>query len=381
MAAEKTPRRWTCRPSLFVSRMLGFALAMLVTLLAVFLFFEQSQMMWLVAAVPVALWVGFKGGPLLLGLLERAGVFGRVRIEEGRLQVGRSSNAIRLDDPFEVDARLQTATIRREVDLKDAGVTSRHAHRSSILRVKVFTVLVTQAGRRYQLVADETDRAPGPDYETADLAVRPLPVTSARATKTRLWGADLAQLLGELREAPGYSTPAVGEQPEPLEDPRRAFCPTWKVAVGTVAILCVFAAGSLAAYQDYTERADAERAAWKADAERQRQEVEAAVRPLVGRRVVIDAAEGARIVGTVESYRLIGNMSLSPEFEAWHADVSFVVEELIDAQGNVLPDDATVRHRFTTEPVRRGDRLDHRADRVELWPVDPGPDQTSEGRQ
>jgi hypothetical protein len=361
--------------------MLGFALAMLVALVAVFLFFQQSQLMWLVAAVPVALWVGFKGGPLLLRALEDAGLFGRVRIEDGRLRVGRSSDAIRLADPFEVDARLQTATIRREVDLKDAGVTSTHAHRTSILRVKVFTVLVTQDGMRHQLVADETDRASGPDYETSGMAVRPLPVTSARATKTRLWGADLAQLLGQLREAPGYSTPAVGEQPEPLEDPRRAFCPTWKVAVGTVAILCVFAAGSLAAYQGYAERAHAEWVQRKADAERLRQEVEAAVRPLVGRRVVIDAAEGARIVGTVESYRLIESMTFTPGFEAWHADVSFVVEELIDAQGNVLPGDEAVRHRFTTEPVRRGDRLDHRADGVELWPVDPGPDQPSEGRQ
>ena len=72
MVTEKTPHAWTCRPSLFVSRMLGFALAMLVALVAVFLFFEQSQMMWLVAVVPVALWVGFKGGPLLLRALERA---------------------------------------------------------------------------------------------------------------------------------------------------------------------------------------------------------------------------------------------------------------------------------------------------------------------
>ena len=72
-------RRWTCRPDLYVSRMLGFALAMLIVLIAVFLFFRALNVFWLLLALPVALWVGFKGAPLLLRWLAKAGVFGRVR--------------------------------------------------------------------------------------------------------------------------------------------------------------------------------------------------------------------------------------------------------------------------------------------------------------
>ena len=366
-ASERAPHAWTCRPSLFVSRMLGFSLAMLIALIAVFLLFQEGQVLWPVLAVPVSIWVGFKGGPLLLRLLERAGLFGRVRIQDGRLLIGRASNAIQLGEPFEVDARVQHATIVREYDTRQLGLTQSRNTRKHTVRVKVLSVLIGQAGKRYQLVADETDRDTSSEYETDGLAVRPLPVVNVPGTKARLWGVDLVGVLGQLREATGYSTPAVGEQPKALEDPRKAFCPTWKVAVGAVSIVCVFVVGSLAAYQGYAERQDAAWAELEADAKRQHQEAEAAARPLVGRRVVIDAAHGARIVGTVESYRLIDSLALSREYESSHAEVAFLVEELIDEDGQVLPEGATLSHRFTMEPVSRGDRLEHRADDVELW--------------
>ena len=268
MTTERPRTAWPCRASLFVSRTLGLAAALGVALIGAFLLFRDGEVLWGVATIPVAIWVGFKGAPMLLRALERLGAFGRVRIEAGVLRVGRAPG-IELNDPFEVDARRQSSRIQRTYNLKDLGITSTKRLRTHTLQILVLSVVVGQEDRRYQLVGDETSRAPGPDYVTEGLAVRPLPVVLAKAHQVRVWGADLAQVLGRLRESAGYSSPALPEQPEPLQDPRKAFCPTWKVVVGTIAIIAAFLVGSYAAYQGYTERLAAEWDARHAVSERQ----------------------------------------------------------------------------------------------------------------
>jgi len=62
--------------------MFSFALAMRVALIAVILCFRDERVFWLLGGILVAIWVGFRGGPMLLRLLERVGFFGRLRLHE-----------------------------------------------------------------------------------------------------------------------------------------------------------------------------------------------------------------------------------------------------------------------------------------------------------
>jgi len=374
MTTERPRDSWPCRPSLFTTRMVSLASGLFVALAGVFLFFRSMQILWLVAAVPVGIWAGFKGGPLLLRTLVRAGAFGRVRLEDGRLRLGRA-RAVRLAEAFEVDARLETAQIRRVYDLKDMGVTTTHARRTHTLRIRVLSVVIAQNDLRVQLTADETNRAPGPAYEVEGLAVRPLPVQRVAAPQIRLWGADLADVLRRLRAAEGYSTPAQGEQPPASGDPRTRFCPRWKVAVGAAAVLGAFAAGVLASYEGYQERSAAQSAAMHAEADRQKRGQEALGRSLLGRRVAVAGQAGRRLVGTVERYQVRSTTSYDPYRITWSADVFVRVRERIGADGRVLSDEVTVTYRSAEDVVRSGDEIEARAaDLLEPQPTAPDPE-------
>lgn len=364
MTTERPRTAWPCRASLFVSRTFGLAAALGVALIGVFLLFRGGEVLWGIAAIPVSIWVGFQGAPMLLRALERMGAFGRVRIEAGVLRVGRAPG-IELNDSFEVDARRQSSRIQRTYNLKDLGITSTKRLRTHTLQILALSVVVGQEGRRYQYVGDETNRAPGPDYVTEGLAVRQLPIVRAKARQVRVWGADLAQVLGRLRESAGYSSPALPEQPEPLQDPRKAFCPTWKVVVGTIAIVAAFLVGSYTAYQGYTERHAAEWDVRHAASERQREEQEALGAELVGQRVRVRAQGGARIVGTIESYKVMSSYGMESE-TVWRAYVNVRIEELLDADGNVLPDGAEVTYMSGDNYVKKGEAVEDRASEVEM---------------
>lgn len=351
--------RWTCRPDLYVSRMLGFALAMLIVLIAVFLFFRALNVFWLLLALPVALWVGFKGAPLLLRGLSRAGVFGRVRIEGERLVVGRGSRTVALDRPFAIDARQQHSRIVRETDLRRAGVTSVKTVRRGVTHLRVLTVQVTQDERRHLLLADQTDRDAGPPYDPDALRARPHPIERTAHPAARLWIAELAAVLDALRAAPGYEAPVLDVQAKPREDPRRLFAPPWKLTVGAVAILVAFLAGSLWAYQGHAARVDETRRAVETAAKEDKAVAEARAQALVGQRVTVEARGANRLLCRVESYEMRSTYAYEPVLhDRWEARLTVVVEEVVGADGRPLADEARVLHRFTDDEVARGDRLE-----------------------
>ena len=105
-----------------------------------------------------------------------------------------------------------------------------------------------------------------------------------------------------------------------------------------LAILGVFAVGSVAAYQVYSERADAEMDTMAAAAERQREEQEALGPSVIRRRMAVRAQGDARMIGTVESYRLQSSTEYEPYCIQWRACAIVGVEERIADLGEIADD-------------------------------------------
>jgi hypothetical protein len=362
---------WSCRAGVLFTRMFSFALALLVVLAGVFAALFGDQLLWLPAAVVAGIWVGFKGAPLLLRGLERAGLFSRVRLSDGRLTLGRSSRTVDLSEPFEAEARSVESRIEREYDLRDFRLggfrrPGGHAIRKHVLLVKVLTVTIQQGGRRFDLVADETNFRPGPEYDLEGLGVRRVPISPPASRALRLWGAHLAEVLAVLQAAPGFS-PSLLPRPEKApEDPRKTLCPTWKTVLGASAVLLAFGAGAVAAYLDAEERRGARVAARMEAADRERRDREGRAGALVGKRVSVDARRGVRMVGTVKSFEMVAESVYEPDHRiVWHARLEVEVDHLLDAGGEVLPADSEIPYRHAGDIVRRGSLLEVDLEEVE----------------
>lgn len=247
MTASLRPAPWLARPGRVLGGTLAFALALLTILLGTRQAASGRSPLWLVGAVLLSLWVGFKGAPLLLRLLRRAGVFGRLHLDGRRLVLGRGSRVLDLGEPFSVEARYQSSSIRREYDMRhvlwfSALRPSRKRIRRHELRVAVLTVAVEQAGRRFLLVGDESTRRPGPDHDADALRVRRVPIGRSAGRPVRMWVADLAQVLAHLQAAPGHEAVTTPLPETKLEDPRRAVWPMRAIVASFAAVLIAFVA-------------------------------------------------------------------------------------------------------------------------------------------
>lgn len=360
---------WTCRASLFVTRMLSFAAALLVVLVGFALYADGERVLWLVGAFLLALWAGFRGGPHLVRLLERAGLFGRVRLLDERLEVGRRGRTLDLTRPFECEARFQQVSIRRDVDLRHATSSARRRvagkGRTFRLDVKVLTARIEQDGRVLLLVADETDRRPGPPYDLEGLAVRRVTISPPDAPVVRLWGADLAEVLRRLQAAPAHAAATSPVPEKGPEDPRRALCPTWKVAVGGTALIAVFVVGALGLLDLFGERHAAQREREEATARALAQERETRARALVGRTVWVDARRGIRLRGSVVDVEMAKQTVYEPEMhDEWRPRLTVEVQALHGPDGAEMPADAEIGFRTDADLVQRGRRVEVGLDEV-----------------
>ena len=253
MGAGDLHFQWNHRLGLFATRMFGLGSAMAVVLAALVLFEASnlSQTFWLIGAVPVAIWVGFQGGPLLVRLMEKAGLFGRVSMTDGRVFLDKNSS-VDLDKPMAVEARYQHSTITRIYDMRGLGGGGTGVRRDKKYQkgVTVLTLFIEQDGNFFILAADETSRCRGREYSLDGLNIRKVAVSFPRGLPgVRLWPADLVEILKELQEAKGYSTALSPVPDKALEDPRKAICSTWKTALGaaiTLAASLILAIGIFA---------------------------------------------------------------------------------------------------------------------------------------
>jgi hypothetical protein len=241
MGAGDLHRWWNLRLGLFATRMfsLGSALAAGLAGLVLFKTGNSNQTFWLIGAVLVALWLGFQGGPWLIRLMEKAGLFGRVRMADDRLFLNKNE-AIDLNKPMAVEARYQHSTITRIYDMRGLAGGGVRRDRKYQLGVTVLTMFIEQGGRHFILAADETSRRHGRDYSLDGLNIRKVAISFPKGPPcARLWPAALAEILTQLQGAKGYSTALSPVPDKAMEDPRQAVCPTWKTALGAAVVLIV----------------------------------------------------------------------------------------------------------------------------------------------
>jgi hypothetical protein len=189
----------------------------------------------------VALWLVLQGGPLIIRVAEKAGLFGRIKITgEGLFLNG--GVAIDLEKPMAVEARYQHSTITRTYDMRSisGGRSGVRRDRKYQQGVSVLTLFIEQDGRWFVLAADETSRHSGRKYSLDGLNIRKVAISFPKGPPcARLWPADLVEILTLLQKAKGYSTALSPVPDKALEDPRKAVCPVWKIVVGAAVILIV----------------------------------------------------------------------------------------------------------------------------------------------
>ena len=257
MGAADLRHQWNRRLGMFASGVFSFGLSMAAIVVgsAFYVSSDLRRPLWLVGAFLAALWLVLQGGPLLIRLAEKAGLFGKVRIEGGRLFLN-SGLSVDLEKPMAVEARHQHSTIHRSYDLRGffgSWSTSRRDIKYQ-LGVTVFTLFIEQDGRCYVLAADETSRRPGRKYILDGLNVRKVGIGFPKGRPiVRLWPADLAEILGVLQHAKGYSTALSPVPDKAPEDPRKIICPIWKTALGA-AITVMISVAALAWIYWYSQQ-------------------------------------------------------------------------------------------------------------------------------
>ena len=127
MPEFETTNKWNRRPGnlFFIMVCLGLGCLAILVGLALYAHGHMRQAIWLAVMAIVGLWLWLHGGTLLLRLAEKAGLFGQVRIADGRLYFCKGSPSIDLSKPYSVEARVQRSTMVREQSIS----TSRKSNR------------------------------------------------------------------------------------------------------------------------------------------------------------------------------------------------------------------------------------------------------------
>ncbi len=233
-----TTTSWTRRPSLNTARVIAFGLAVLCALAGwlLMLFYEQFAL-WLLLTL-LAIWVGLKAGPWFVKVLEKSGLFGRVRLDRDHLSAGRGAGALDLARPFKVTVRLHQKVVEHEFRLRHAGVSSAHSTtRTEKKAVSLLQATLEQDDTRWSVIADDTRAPPLPSYDVTGLSCRKAPVARPQGRVIRMHVEDLIALLHQVRDAQGYAAVTAPDTDEISGDPRRLFWAGWKALAGVGVLL------------------------------------------------------------------------------------------------------------------------------------------------
>ena len=353
--------RWNRRAGDLFSKGMCFALGGLAAFCGFVLYLESRlrQPLWPIVMIAIALWLWFQGGPLLFRLAEKRGLFGRIHLKAGRLNMGKGPAWIDTARPFSAEARVQRSTIVRKHNLVNPFSSSYSSSARKVkteLRVLVLTLALEQDGRRYFIAADGTNRRRDREADLEGVYIRHVPIQAPEKKLTaRLRPADLADLLRLLQKTAGYSAAITPIPSKPPEDPRQALYPAWKTAMTAAGVLILILGAAVLAFNHFQAEQQRRVVGMKktALAEKKRREAEAGA--IVGRRVMIPARGDARMFGKVVEFEMVDEVHYDPDYRIeWRARLKVKIDELYDPEGGDTPGEAELAFRHADDRVRIG---------------------------
>ena len=363
MPELETIVRWNRRPEDLVFTLICLGLGCLALVAGFYLYTKSNmrQPLWLVFGTIVGIWLGFHGGPLLLKLTEKTGLWGQVRVSEGHWLQGPGAR-IDLSKPFTAEARMQRSTVVLNQTLINLFSRNTGGGRDvrSETRVLALTLAIEQEGNRLQLTADETNHKHGREANLEGLNIRQVSIQAGgKGPRARMWPADLADLLRMVQKAQGYTaatTPVAAETPD---DPRKILSPTWKKIAGAAVILLVTVATVFLVFGHYQTVKQREAAVMLKAAEREGQRLELEARTLIGRRVVVTVREKVRIYGVVSGVEMVQETHYSPDYRIeWQPRLKVKIDSIQSLQGNAPTEIETTTFRHGDDHVQVGGTID-----------------------
>jgi hypothetical protein len=256
-SAVEGRHQWNIRPGIFTTRMIRtflFLLGIELGFMACLAYYNGSPKAITAMALfglPIFLFsllLGFKAAGFLISFLREQGVFGRIKFKGSRLEIGNSASVIDLDQPFDLEVRRQSVTIRRDFY---NYYTNKLTGRYSVTGAKPLSVfaaaaVIRQDEKWYTLYCDDAgENKQG--YSVEGLGIKHEAFFIPKGKVFRLEPADFMEFLRVIKNSKGKQhlqdiIPVTKVRPAWAEiDPRKVFCSNLKTALGA-AILVLLAA-------------------------------------------------------------------------------------------------------------------------------------------
>ena len=353
MTAPNSEQSWNARPSKATQRLVYVGLALLglvagfmIGYAATYRQHADKLVKYVIMTVPAAALLSWLGGRLLLRALQRAGVFGVVRVSGERLTIGRAGTAFDLAKPVKVDPRSHFTHFERDVT---KGISGEIRHgRVSHEWVWNASLQVAQEGQWATLTADDwsgilkrksREAKEGADDPWAGLEVKSVEPGPPRGTTLRLAPDDFAQVLRALQACVGYRSFRAEAAPG-APAPHRLLTGL-KTAIGVAALLAVSFIVVALAHQHYGGLGREASRQEQQERDKARKEIETLWKPRIGRWVKLVRVSEAIVFGRVTGFEA---------GETGHVSLTIGLEVVEDSTGNPDP---TVR--IGGRDVKKGD--------------------------
>ncbi len=360
MVHSESNQKWNRRPGAVLEEALRLALAVVFMLggIALLLAGGAHGMSWVPrwAIAAIGVWLA---APRLLRAMSTAGVFGRVRLKDGRLYAS-GRHFIELDSPMTVEARFQRATLQHRFLLSQVSPNFGRVERTATKRILMMTVVIHQGASVVALAADAIARQLEQPLELEGLNLRRVAISPPPApVAARLWPQDLVDILRVLQTSAGYQTALSPVPGRALPDPRRSIWPLWKMTAGIFAVLLLWMGAVAGTFVYFRHVRLEEIARAKAEASRAASRAEETARSTyLGQRVTAPMRKW-RIEGRVDDVVMVKKVRFEPERVEFMGPMLVVtVEAIFDQNNEPMPPDTEIYHRHVDDRIWVGSRVE-----------------------